>query len=173
MGSHVYATADEVSAAVLMLPEADRRKAIAVPQEDGTFEVLVPDELDAAMSAIDADAAARNRLMAYATAKRYAVETGGILVGGANVDTSRDSQGMIANAHAYVVNSGVPSVRFKAKSGWVVLPASQVTAIALAVGAHVQTCFDLEGTISDKITTGIITTMAEIDEANWPMGASA
>lgn len=168
MGSHFYATADDVSAAVLMLPEASRRKAIAVQQEDGTFEVLVPHELDTALSAIDANAAAKNRLTAYATAKRYAIETGGVLVGDASVDTSRDSQGMIANAHAYVINSGVPSVRFKAKSGWVILPARQVTEIALAVGAHVQSCFDIESLVAEKIANGTITKTEEIDVQEWP-----
>ena len=170
MGSHVYATADEVSAAVLMLPEADRRKAIAVPRENGTFEVLVPDELDASLAAIDADAAAKNRLTTYAAAKRFSVETGGVTVASAIVDTSRDSQAMIANAHSYVVNSSVDSVRFKATSGWVTLSAAEVKAIALAVGAHVQACFDLEAEISDRIDDGTITSFEQIDASAWPEG---
>ncbi len=40
------------------------------------------------------------QLVAYAAAKRFAVETGGLSVNGLTVATDRDSQSMIANAYA-------------------------------------------------------------------------
>jgi hypothetical protein len=49
----------------------------------------------------------------------------------------------------------------------VTLDAATVTAVALAVGAHVQTCFALEQTLDAEITAGTITTTAQIDAAAW------
>ena len=107
-------------------------------------------------------------LTAYAAQKRWAVETGGITVGSAQIDTSRESQAMIANAYAYIVASGSASVSYKAASGWVTLDAAAIKSAALAVGAHVQTCFALEQTLDAEITAGTITTTAQIDAAAWP-----
>jgi hypothetical protein len=107
-------------------------------------------------------------LIAYSAAARFNHETGGISVGGTQIDTSRDSQNMIANANAYVQASGAASVSYKANSGWVTMDAPTVKAVALAVGAHVQACFALEQTIDAAITAGTITTFAQIDGAAWP-----
>lgn len=113
-------------------------------------------------------APAKADLIAYAAAKRWSVETGGIVVGGASIDTSRDSQAMIANAHAYVVAGGVASIDYKAESGWATMDAATVMAVALAVGAHVQACFAAEKAVGVAIEAGTITTYAEIDAAAWP-----
>ncbi|MGU3475628.1 DUF4376 domain-containing protein [Methylobacterium sp. D48H] len=112
-------------------------------------------------------------LVAYAATKRYAVETGGIVVGGAKVATDRDSQGMIGNAFAYVTASGAASVRFKAASGWIALSADQVKALALAVGAHVQAAFAAEDDLDAAINANppTVTTFAQIDAAPWPANA--
>lgn len=104
-------------------------------------------------------------LDAYAAAQRYAIETAGLDVGGATIDTSRDSQSMIANAYAYTQASGATSVTYKASSGWVTMSADQIKAVALAVGAHVQALFVKEKTIDDAITAGTITTRSAVDAA--------
>ncbi|QIB37844.1 DUF4376 domain-containing protein [Rhizobium oryzihabitans] len=95
-----------------------------------------------------------DELRTYAAMKRFAVETGGIVINSATIDTSRDSQSMIANAHSYIVSSGAPSTRFKALSGWITLSAAEVTSAALAVGAHVQASFNAEGAVNDLIASG-------------------
>lgn len=87
-------------------------------------------------------------LVGYAAAVRYAKEIGGITVGGAPVDTSRESQSMIANAVAFLDASGGTSVAYKTPAGFVTLTAEQVRAIALAVGGHVQACFAKEAEIA-------------------------
>lgn len=112
-------------------------------------------------------------LIAYAAAKRFAVEAGGITVGGAKIATDRDSQAMIGNAFAYVTASGAASVRFKAASGWVTLTADQVKALALAVGAHVQAAFAVEDDLDAAINASppTVTTTAQIDAAPWPANA--
>lgn len=128
--------------------------------EDG-----LPEGYAAALAAQD-----QSGLIAYAAAKRFAVETGGIVVGGATVATDRVSQAMIGNAFAYVQASGADSVRFKAASGWVTLSADQVKALALAVGAHVQAAFAAEDDLDAAINASppTVTTTAQIDAAPWP-----
>lgn len=108
-------------------------------------------------------------LIAYAASKRWRVETGGITLNGARIDTARDSQAMIANAYAYVTASGAASISYKANSGWVTMDAATVKAVALAVGAHVQACFAFEETVAADIEAGTLTTTAEIDALAWPV----
>lgn len=107
-------------------------------------------------------------LLAYAAAKRFEVETGGITVSGQTIDTSRESQSMITGAYAYSQAHPEETIRFKAASGWVTLDAATMAAIATAVGAHVQACFAAEAIVAAAIEDGTITTAAEIDAADWP-----
>lgn len=107
-------------------------------------------------------------LKAYAAAKRWSVQTGGVVVSGVSVDTSDASRSMIADAVAYVEASGTTSVDFKAASGWVTISAAEMTAIGLAVGAHVQACFAAERAVDAAIAAGTITTVTAIDGWVWP-----
>lgn len=102
-------------------------------------------------------------LRAHAATRRFERETAGVVIEGVTVDTSRDSQSMIAGALAYVQASEAAAVEFKATSGWVTLSANEVKAIALAVAAHVQRCFAAERAIDDAIAAGSVTTYAQID----------
>ncbi|MCJ2144277.1 DUF4376 domain-containing protein [Methylobacterium sp. E-066] len=108
-------------------------------------------------------------LSAYAAAKRFAVETGGVTVAGAAIATDRDSQAMIGNAYAYVYcqASGAASVSYKSKAGFVTLTADQIKAVALAVSAHVQACFQAEDAVDAALaaTPPTITTLAQVDAA--------
>ncbi|MDH0615939.1 MULTISPECIES: DUF4376 domain-containing protein [unclassified Agrobacterium] len=117
-----------------------------------------------------AESITKSELLAYAAMKRFEIETGGIVVNGCRVDTSRDSQSMIANAHSYVVASGAASTKFKSLSGFVTLSAAEVKETALAVGAHVQSLFDAEATIDALITSGDIASLADIDAYQWRSG---
>ena len=107
-------------------------------------------------------------LKAAAAAKRWQVETGGVVAGGMPIDTSRASQAMISGAHAYIQAQPSATVDFKAASGWVTLDAAAVTTIALAVAGHVQSCFGVERLVEAALDAGTITTLAEIDAADWP-----
>lgn len=107
-------------------------------------------------------------LRAYVAAKRWAVQTGGVVVDGISIDTSDASRSMIADMAAYLQASGVETVEFKATSGWATLTAAEVVAIGLAVGAHVQACFVAERAITASIDAGAITSTAEIDAWPWP-----
>lgn len=107
-------------------------------------------------------------LLAYAARKRWLVQTGGITVDGVAVDTSDASRSMIADAVAYVGVAAPTTVDFKGANGWVALTPQQITAIGLAVGAHVQACFSAERLVADDIASGVITTVTAIDAAPWP-----
>ena len=110
-------------------------------------------------------------LYAYAASKRYAVETGGIVLNGMRVMTDRASQSLITGAYNYVQANPDITVKFKTSGGFVELTAAQMTAIANAVGAHVQAAFAAEGEINQQIIAGTITTPAEIDAFGWPPNA--
>lgn len=107
-------------------------------------------------------------LIAYAAAKRFSVETGGITVADSKVSTDRASQSLITGAYNYVQANPTATVNFKSAGGFVELTASQMTAIANAVAAHVQACFAVEAQLSKQIAGGAITTIAAIDAASWP-----
>ena len=106
-------------------------------------------------------------LSAYAAAKRYALETGGIVVAGAPIATDRQSQAMVGNAYTYVQVSGAATVSYKTAAGFVTLTADQIKAVALAVGAHVQACFAAEDRVDASIhaNPATITTLAQVDAA--------
>jgi hypothetical protein len=106
-------------------------------------------------------------LYAYAAAKRYVVETGGIVINGMSVMTDRQSQSLITGAYNYVDANPDVTVQFKTTSGFVELTATQIKAVANAVAAHVQASFAAEGAIDQEIIAGTITTTAEIDGLAW------
>jgi hypothetical protein len=132
-----------------------------------TVPNVAPPTSEAVTAALAAGPTA-SELIAYAATRRWLAETGGITLNGAQIDTSRDSQAMIANAYAYVQTSGAASVTYKADSGWTTLTADQVKATALAVGAHVQACFVAENALDAEITAGTVTSFAQIDAYAWP-----
>lgn len=122
-----------------------------------TWTATAPDgETEGAVEAVyviadqllaDVKAARLSALAAY----RYARETAGITVGGAVILTDRQSQAMIVGAHSLVTAAPATLIDWKGAGGWVQLDAATVTAIALAVGAHVQACFSAERTHAEAI----------------------
>ena len=104
-------------------------------------------------------------LSAYAAARRYAVETGGIALNGARIDTSAGAQAKIGNAYALMQASGAPSVEFKTQDGFVTLTADQFKALAIAVGQHVQAAYAREADVDAGIMAGTLETSADIDAA--------
>lgn len=107
-------------------------------------------------------------LYAYAAAKRYAVETGGIVLNGMSIMTDRASQSLITGAYNYVDANPDVTVQFKTSAGFVALTATEVKAVANAVASHVQASFAAEGAIDQAIIAGTINTTAEIDAFAWP-----
>jgi hypothetical protein len=108
-------------------------------------------------------------LYAYAAAKRYVVETGGIVFNSMSVMTDRQSQSLITGAYNYVDANPDLTVQFKTTNGFVGLTAVQVRDVANAVASHVQASFAAEGRIDQQIIAGTITTTVEIDAFAWPL----
>ncbi|EEE42850.1 DUF4376 domain-containing protein [Roseibium alexandrii] len=102
-------------------------------------------------------------------AKRWEVETGGLILNGVLIDTSRESQAMINGAYAQAQRKkDAPGymINFKGRDGWVSLTADQMINIGEAVGDFVQACFDHERSLSDLIDQS--DTSVDIN-AGWPV----
>lgn len=76
---------------------------------------------------------------------RYAAETAGTTVNGVTIDTGRDSQALITGAAVAAMLDDDYSLNWKTTSGFIHLSAAEIIAVAQAVRAHVQSCFDREG----------------------------
>lgn len=85
------------------------------------------------------------------TAKRYSVETSGVALGPTSIATDERSQGKINGALNLVQLNPSTIIKFKSDSGWVSLDAANMTAIAAAVGTHVQDCFANEEALHTAI----------------------
>lgn len=78
-------------------------------------------------------------------AKRYAKEIAGVDINGVSVATDRDSQALITGAALAAMIDSDYSLNWKTENGFIHLTASEIVAVAQAVRAHVQSCFDREG----------------------------
>lgn len=115
-------------------------------------------------------ASVKSTFKQVATERRYAAETGGIMVGGHAIRTDRESRGLIASAAKLAEADPSAPVDFKAASGWVVLDAATMQDIALAVGRHVRECFRRERELHEAIDGAeAVVEVLTIDlTAGWP-----
>ena len=112
----------------------------------------------------------RASLLQAVSAKRWAVETGGLaLPGGAVVGTTIDDQNRITSVIANAQLAGVASVDFKAQSGWVTLSLEHMRGIAAAIALHVQACFSAERAHHEAINAASDAELYGYDiNAGWP-----
>ncbi len=101
-------------------------------------------------------------------ARRYQAETGGIVVSDMPVKTDRESQALFtgaALAAKIAADAGESySVNWKTGAGFVTLDGATILAVAQAVRAHVQACFDVEAVKLAALTAG-----EPVDlEDGWP-----
>lgn len=78
-------------------------------------------------------------------ALRYEREIEGVDVNGVLIDTGRDSQALITGAALAAMLDKNYSLNWKTTGGFIHLTAPEIIAVAQAVRAHVQACFDREG----------------------------
>jgi len=88
--------------------------------------------------------AVKERKRSEIAAARWEEETAGIDVNGFTVRTDRESQALITGAALKAMQDNTYTCRWKGVSGFIELTAPQILAIADAVRAHVQSCFDRE-----------------------------
>jgi hypothetical protein len=108
-------------------------------------------------------------------AYRYRVETGGVTVGGTLIASDRQSQAMIAGAKLFADMNPAAMIDWKGASGWVQIDAAAVTAIANAVGDHVQACFSAERIHAEALDAIVADTAGTADDliahditTGWP-----
>lgn len=105
-------------------------------------------------------------LIAYSAAARYAKETGGITVNGVAMPTDRQTQAQLTGAYSFAQSNSAVTIQWKMPDGsFMALTAAQISAIAVAVAMHVQTCFAVEQQLDASInaTPPTITTSAQVD----------
>lgn len=106
-----------------------------------------------------------------AAAKRWAVETGGIVVMGATIRTDEFSQTKILGARVAAKEDAGYTLNWKESDGtFYALNAAQIIAIGDAVRNHVQACFDAEMAVVAAIRANppTITSVAHIEAYAWP-----
>ena len=99
--------------------------------------------------------------------RRWQVEVAGVTVGGIQIETDDRSKLLINGAALRADRSADYVLRWKTSQGFVDLSAAQVLAVAAAVSAHVQLCFDREDVLLGAVADGSIT--AEMLEEGWPL----
>lgn len=102
-------------------------------------------------------------------AARYEAETAGTTINGVLIDTGRDSQALITGAALAAVIDGSYSLNWKTDAGFIHLTAPEIIAVAQAVRAHVQACFDREGELVALVDAA--ETPEDLDEIiiSWPV----
>ena len=103
---------------------------------------------------------------ALIAAERFLREASGVSVEGLNIETTRDSQALIASTGLSAVLDSEYSCNFKTATGFVEIGAAQIIVIAKAVRAHVQACFDRELALLRAIEAG--TFHHEMLAEGWP-----
>jgi len=99
------------------------------------------------------------------TARRNAALSSGATIGGVSIHTDDVSQQRIVGAALAATLDPEITVNWKCADGtFVTLDASTIIAIAQAVRAHVQCCFDREAELLDALAAG---EAYDID-AGWP-----
>jgi hypothetical protein len=108
-------------------------------------------------------------LLGQLAAHRYAVETGGIVWNGWPVATDRESRAnLIAAYQAAIQGLRAEAAAWKFADGRSrLLTNEQVRSMALAVLAHVQSCFDREAELAEVIRSSLIPDEAVI-QTGWP-----
>jgi hypothetical protein len=103
---------------------------------------------DATMEPGDELKMAQAAKLAEIAAARYTAEADGITVNEMTIDTSRESQALVTGAALAATLDPDYTCQWKTAGGFVTLSAAAVVAVAQAVRAHVQACFDREAALA-------------------------
>lgn len=108
----------------------------------------------------------KGQLKAYAAAKRYEREVGGVDVAGVVYPTDRETQAKLTSAALFsqVDNSQIFAWKLPSGNFTEPLTAAQMLTVAASVGGFVNRCFIAEADIIAKIEDGTIISLQQIDE---------
>lgn len=133
--------------------------ASAIKVDDGLF-LRITQETDGIWRLVDGKVLKGERpapVPDYAqlvAVERYKREATGVNVDGLQIETTRDSQALIASTGLSAVLDPEYRCNFKTVGGFVEIGSAQIITIAKAVRAHVQACFDRELTLLRAIEAG-------------------
>jgi predicted secreted protein len=103
--------------------------------------------------------------LAEIAAARWKAETGGVMVESMTIDTSRESQALVTGAALAATLDPDYTCQWKTAGGFVTLTAAAVVAVAQAVRAHVQACFDREAELTVAVEAA--ETVEEAQAVTW------
>ncbi len=103
--------------------------------------------------------------------ERFAHEGSGVTVAGFVIETTRDSQALIAGTGLSALLDPDYRCNFKTVNGFVEIGAAQILMIAKAVRAHVQACFDRELVLLRALEGGLYT--EAMLNTGWPDSLSS
>ncbi|MDH1506298.1 DUF4376 domain-containing protein [Aeromonas caviae] len=112
-------------------------------------------------------------LLAEVATKRWAVETGGIIVAGHPIATDRESQAQLTSAYTLLKGGLIADTPWKAADGsFTLVTLAEIEPVAQAVAAHVRACFAAEQAHAEAIDA--LHTQDELDaydiNTGWPSG---
>lgn len=139
--------------------EAAETVSIGMAYEDGLFAPAPePEALVLSMA----------ELIAYAADLRWRVEVGGIVVDGVPIATDDRAKLMITGARVAAMADPAWSTIWHGADGQTYpVNAAAMVAISDAVQEHVSAGFATFATVKSAIEAGTISTLAEIDAADW------
>jgi hypothetical protein len=105
-------------------------------------------------TAQDIAASRQDSVRAQIKARRDLALASGTVVGGMSIATDDVSQSRITGAALAVTLDPKATIQWKTGEGFVILDAAAVIAIAQAVRAHVQACFDHEAALLALLDAG-------------------
>ncbi|WP_438402346.1 DUF4376 domain-containing protein [Aeromonas veronii] len=110
-------------------------------------------------------------MLAEVAAKRWQVETGGIIVSGYSIATDRESQAQLSSSYSSLKNGLITDTPWKTADGrFIFVTLVDLEPFAQAVSAHVQACFAAEQAHFEAIDK--IQSQADLDaydiDTGWP-----
>lgn len=140
--------------------------------EQSSGKIIIADE-NGYPIAIDTPPHVRTResLLADVAAKRWQVETGGIVIAGYPIATDRESQAQLTSSYASLKYGLISSTHWKAADGrFIILALAEMEQIVQAVASHVRSCFSAEQAHTEAIYE--IEKQTDLDSYNintgWP-----
>jgi hypothetical protein len=107
-------------------------------------------------------------IKAAIAAERYNHEVSGIVFNGLDINTERASQGLILGAALEAFMDPDYQLNWKTPTGFVALTSPVILAVAKAIRAHVQACFNREGELVAAVDAG--TYNESMLHLGWPTG---
>jgi hypothetical protein len=144
-----------------------------IPAIEGQWLPHTLDEIpiDVEISPYVAPDKTKEELISAVAARRYAVETGGIIRGGKRINTTRESQSMVTAAYQALSSGLISTTNWKADDGtFSAIDFDALKPVATIIAQHVADCFTAE--MNHLIAVNALANQSEINNydvsTGWP-----